>query len=101
MLLVQSEKGGHLSMSSNRDSLLKKQLSKVRIDTLRVYLKVVFQNHRKIESVSFSQKKGIEGSLEEGAGQKIWKKKIGLRGESNSGPLAPEARIIPLDHKAS
>ena len=28
------------------------------------------------------------------------KQKIGLRGESNSGPLAPEARIIPLDHKA-
>ena len=27
--------------------------------------------------------------------------KIGLRGESNSGPLAPEARIIPLDHKAA
>lgn len=26
--------------------------------------------------------------------------KNGLRGESNSGPLAPEARIIPLDHKA-
>ena len=28
-------------------------------------------------------------------------RKIGPRGESNSGPLAPEARIIPLDHKAT
>ena len=28
-------------------------------------------------------------------------RKIGPRGESNSGPLAPEARIIPLDQQAS
>ena len=27
-------------------------------------------------------------------------KKTGLRRESNPRPLAPEARIIPLDHKA-
>ena len=25
----------------------------------------------------------------------------GLSGESNSGPLVPETRIIPLDHRAS
>ena len=29
-----------------------------------------------------------------------WNKK-GPSGESNSGPLAPKARIIPLDHKAA
>ena len=29
------------------------------------------------------------------------KKKKGPSGESNSGPLAPKARIIPLDHKAT
>ena len=27
--------------------------------------------------------------------------KKGPSGESNSGPLAPKARIIPLDHKAT
>ena len=27
--------------------------------------------------------------------------KLGVFRESNSGPLAPEARIIPLDHQAS
>ena len=31
----------------------------------------------------------------------ISRRKNGPRGESNSGPLAPEARIIPLDHEAA
>jgi hypothetical protein len=30
---------------------------------------------------------------------KIWLKKIGADRGSNSEPLAPEARIIPLDHR--
>ena len=30
----------------------------------------------------------------------VWSKKGPVR-ESNPGPLAPEARIIPLDHEAS
>ena len=33
--------------------------------------------------------------------KKIKKKKIGPDRGSNSEPLAPEARIIPLDHQAA
>ncbi len=43
-------------------------------------------------------KKSPDGTGKKG-GEK--EKKIGLVRESNPGPLAPEARIIPLDQQAS
>ena len=49
-------------------------------------------------------RKGVPDLLYEGKEMKIWKKQtklgFGLDRELNPGPLAPEARIIRLDHQA-